>query len=188
MHSLSYSGSATFLNPYFPSCSWVWRLLQDWFSVSLSHRLQRPRSFVQYIDGITMYGHNHKYTTLFWLSSPESNQRKLALSVVKPVPASKSRLIQPTSVRTFRISLLDISQCLCNYRKLTNHLSEMKRLVPECWTDWFDRDNPSGTGDWETLSDLRTENPGKICPKPFGIEATTLTGVSVAAAGDVIFK
>ncbi|KAF3849962.1 hypothetical protein F7725_019681 [Dissostichus mawsoni] len=32
-----------------------------------------------------------------------------------------------------------------------------------CWTDWFDRDNPSGSGDWELSSDLRKENPGKIC-------------------------
>ncbi|XP_068591948.1 cartilage intermediate layer protein 2-like [Cebidichthys violaceus] len=56
-----------------------------------------------------------------------------------------------------------------------------------CWTDWFDRDNPSGSGDWETLSSLRIENPGKICPEPVAIEVQTLTGLSVAAAGDVIF-
>lgn len=55
-----------------------------------------------------------------------------------------------------------------------------------CWTDWFDRDDPSGTGDWETLSSLRTKYPGKICPKPIDIEAKTVTGLSVAAAGDVI--
>lgn len=59
---------------------------------------------------------------------------------------------------------------------------------PECWTDWFDRDDPSGTGDWEVLYNLRKENPGKICPKPIDIEATTLSGLSVAAAGDVIYK
>ncbi|XP_023816898.1 cartilage intermediate layer protein 2-like [Oryzias latipes] len=35
-----------------------------------------------------------------------------------------------------------------------------------CWTEWFDRDNPSGSGDWELLSDLRKENPGKICETP----------------------
>ncbi|XP_047429845.1 cartilage intermediate layer protein 2-like [Mugil cephalus] len=58
----------------------------------------------------------------------------------------------------------------------------------QCWTDWFDRDNPSGTGDWESLYNLRKENPGKICPKPVNIEARTLSGLSVAAAGDVIYK
>ncbi|XP_068585488.1 mucin-5B-like [Cebidichthys violaceus] len=57
-----------------------------------------------------------------------------------------------------------------------------------CWTDWFDRDNPSGTGDWETLLHLRKENPGMICPKPGDIEAQTLTGLSVAAAGNVIYR
>ncbi|XP_056284654.1 mucin-5AC-like isoform X3 [Pseudoliparis swirei] len=55
-----------------------------------------------------------------------------------------------------------------------------------CWTKWFDRDNPSGNGDWETLVHLHKENPGQICPKPAAIEAQTLTGLSVAAAGEVI--
>ncbi|KAF3849963.1 hypothetical protein F7725_019682 [Dissostichus mawsoni] len=47
----------------------------------------------------------------------------------------------------------------------------------QCWTDWFDRDDPTVTGDWETFSDLYNENPGKICPKPLAIEATTLSGL-----------
>ncbi|XP_034087319.1 cartilage intermediate layer protein 1-like [Gymnodraco acuticeps] len=42
-----------------------------------------------------------------------------------------------------------------------------------CWTKWFDRDNPSGTGDWELLKDLRKENTGKICKYPLYIEAIT---------------
>ncbi|XP_068199058.1 uncharacterized protein [Antennarius striatus] len=58
----------------------------------------------------------------------------------------------------------------------------------QCWTDWYDRDNPSGTGDWETLSNLRAENPGKICPKPVEIEARSLLGVPAGATGDVIHK
>ncbi|XP_049446803.1 uncharacterized protein LOC125897487 isoform X11 [Epinephelus fuscoguttatus] len=58
----------------------------------------------------------------------------------------------------------------------------------QCWTDWFDRDNPSGNGDWENLSNLRKENPGKICAKPLGIEARTLLGLSPAAAGEIIYK
>ncbi|XP_059212884.1 cartilage intermediate layer protein 2-like [Centropristis striata] len=59
---------------------------------------------------------------------------------------------------------------------------------PGCWTQWFDRDNPSGTGDWETLSSLLKANPGKICTQPIGVEAKTLSGLTAAAAGDVIFK
>ncbi|XP_034058681.1 cartilage intermediate layer protein 1-like [Gymnodraco acuticeps] len=42
-----------------------------------------------------------------------------------------------------------------------------------CWTDWFDRDNPSGSGDWELLKDLRKENPGKICEYPLHIKVVT---------------
>ncbi|XP_034383963.1 uncharacterized protein LOC117727657 [Cyclopterus lumpus] len=58
----------------------------------------------------------------------------------------------------------------------------------KCWTQWYDRDDPSGSGDWETFSQLHKENPGKICPKPAAIQAQTLTGLSVAAAGDVIYR
>ncbi|XP_066284939.1 uncharacterized protein [Branchiostoma lanceolatum] len=39
------------------------------------------------------------------------------------------------------------------------------------WTRWYDRDNPSATGDWENLSNLRQENPGQICAAPSGIQA-----------------
>ncbi|XP_078681739.1 uncharacterized protein LOC144916486 [Branchiostoma floridae x Branchiostoma belcheri] len=45
--------------------------------------------------------------------------------------------------------------------------------APNCdrWTGWFDRDNPSGIGDYETLLHLRRENPGKICSTPSAIQA-----------------
>ncbi|XP_028296103.1 mucin-5AC-like [Gouania willdenowi] len=56
--------------------------------------------------------------------------------------------------------------------------------VPGCWTDWFDRDNPSGSGDWELLKNLHKENPGKICPQPSQIQAQTLSGQNVPAPGD----
>ena len=46
-------------------------------------------------------------------------------------------------------------------------------LVTVCWTRWYDRDDPSGTGDWEPLSNLRSENPGQICDNPLYIEAVT---------------
>uniref|UniRef100_A0A3P9I640 WxxW domain-containing protein n=1 Tax=Oryzias latipes TaxID=8090 RepID=A0A3P9I640_ORYLA len=35
-------------------------------------------------------------------------------------------------------------------------------FLPDCWTQWFDRDDPSGTGDWETLSDLLKQYPNEI--------------------------
>ncbi|XP_068578556.1 cartilage intermediate layer protein 1-like [Cebidichthys violaceus] len=56
-----------------------------------------------------------------------------------------------------------------------------------CWTGWFDRDNPSGTGDWELLSNLRTDYPGQICKRPWRIEAvTTDTNTPATQTGDVI--
>ncbi|XP_061538148.1 mucin-5AC [Phycodurus eques] len=56
----------------------------------------------------------------------------------------------------------------------------------ECWTQWFDQDNPSGTGDYETLSKLHKENPGKICKQPVQIEVKTTSGASVGSTGNVI--
>ena len=40
------------------------------------------------------------------------------------------------------------------------------------WTGWYDRDNPSGTGDHETLFNLLQENPNSdLCKIPTGIQA-----------------
>ncbi|KAK3543281.1 hypothetical protein QTP70_014055 [Hemibagrus guttatus] len=52
-----------------------------------------------------------------------------------------------------------------------------------CYTQWFDRDNPSGYGDYETLSNLRAEYPRKICANPMSIQAATLTGVPAESIG-----
>ncbi|XP_077422338.1 mucin-5AC-like [Vanacampus margaritifer] len=57
----------------------------------------------------------------------------------------------------------------------------------ECWTPWFDRDNPSGKGDFETLPDLHKENPWKICKHPIKIEIKTTSGDSASSTGDVIY-
>ncbi|XP_053483339.1 cartilage intermediate layer protein 1-like isoform X1 [Ictalurus furcatus] len=54
-----------------------------------------------------------------------------------------------------------------------------------CYTQWFDRDNPSGNGDNETLRDLRAEYPRMICSKPLTIQAATLTGVPAESIGQV---
>ncbi|XP_017267557.1 cartilage intermediate layer protein 2 [Kryptolebias marmoratus] len=42
-----------------------------------------------------------------------------------------------------------------------------------CWTEWFNRDTPGGTGDLEVLKKLREEYPGKICRRPREIQAVT---------------
>ena len=75
----------------------------------------------------------------------------------------------------------------CIVLRAGKHLSCALRFVTglECWTDWFDRDDPTGNGDFETLVDLRSEYPGKICPSPVQIEVTTISGVSHTATGNV---
>lgn len=55
----------------------------------------------------------------------------------------------------------------------TSLLVSLLLLVAVCWTKWYDRDNPSGTGDWELLSNLMAENPGEIWYYPLYIEAVT---------------
>ncbi|CAI5782741.1 Uncharacterized protein PODLI_1B026164 [Podarcis lilfordi] len=54
-----------------------------------------------------------------------------------------------------------------------------------CTTRWFDRDDPSGVGDFETLADLRKEYPMDICPKPTGIEAQTVEGTPASSTGQI---
>ena len=39
------------------------------------------------------------------------------------------------------------------------------------WTKWFNRDDPAGPCDCETLDELRYENPGEICDFPVVMEA-----------------
>ncbi|KAK7882740.1 hypothetical protein WMY93_028914 [Mugilogobius chulae] len=60
--------------------------------------------------------------------------------------------------------------------------------TPNCWTQWFDRDDPSGTGDWETLSNLQMENPGKICSRPLHIQVLTVSGQPVSSTGNMIYR
>ncbi|XP_060115263.1 uncharacterized protein LOC132587077 [Heteronotia binoei] len=57
--------------------------------------------------------------------------------------------------------------------------------VPVCRTRWFDRDNPSGKGDYETLHNLRKDYPDEICPDPVGIEAQTLNGTPASHTGQI---
>ena len=53
------------------------------------------------------------------------------------------------------------------------------------WSDWYNRDNPGGTGDYETLKVLRKINPG-ICEKPSAIECQTIKGVNYTQSGEKI--
>ncbi|XP_078681206.1 uncharacterized protein LOC144916087 isoform X3 [Branchiostoma floridae x Branchiostoma belcheri] len=75
--------------------------------------------------------------------------------------------------------------CLSNYCGGCNAKCVPKPAKCISWTDWFDRDNPTGTGDWETLSDLQNENPGRICDSPTGIQARVIgTGQDASTTGE----
>ncbi|KAF7709725.1 cartilage intermediate layer protein 1-like [Silurus meridionalis] len=65
------------------------------------------------------------------------------------------------------------------------YVGALAPLPKVCYTQWFDRDNPSGVGDYETLVHLRAEYPQKICNKPLTIQAATLTGVPAESIGQV---
>ncbi|XP_033116938.1 uncharacterized protein LOC117116913 isoform X1 [Anneissia japonica] len=58
--------------------------------------------------------------------------------------------------------------------------------VKETWTPWYDRDNPSGTGDWETVSNLLSEHPATMCAKPIGIECQTTAGQPYTSTNDTV--
>ncbi|CAH1251598.1 CILP2 [Branchiostoma lanceolatum] len=66
--------------------------------------------------------------------------------------------------------------CVATYKYLVVRyacLAEGSARSAGCpsWTPWYDRDDPSATGDFETLRRLRRENLGEICFKPSTIEA-----------------
>ena len=56
--------------------------------------------------------------------------------------------------------------------------------TPTWWTGWYDRDNPSGTGDWETRADH-----GNVClgDTVIGIEGKTLSGTPAHQTGESLY-
>lgn len=53
------------------------------------------------------------------------------------------------------------------------------------WTEWYNRDGPDGTGDWETLTDLKKANP-EICNDPLQVQCQTTTGLDYTQTGEVV--
>uniref|UniRef100_A0A4W3GXB8 hyaluronoglucosaminidase n=1 Tax=Callorhinchus milii TaxID=7868 RepID=A0A4W3GXB8_CALMI len=56
------------------------------------------------------------------------------------------------------------------------------------WTEWFDRDDERGSGDWEKLSDLRAAFPGNICASPVDMQASTVDGIPANLTTEVFHK
>jgi len=56
--------------------------------------------------------------------------------------------------------------------------------LSECRTPWFDRDNPGGVGDYETLLLTLVTYPHQACAQPIAIEVTTISGTPVLPTGN----
>jgi len=63
--------------------------------------------------------------------------------------------------------------------------------VPRCttgsWTRFFDGDNPTGTGDYETTEILLRNHPGEMCRNPTSFDARVVsTNASFDTVGQVL--
>ncbi|XP_048119132.1 cell migration-inducing and hyaluronan-binding protein [Alosa alosa] len=56
------------------------------------------------------------------------------------------------------------------------------------WTEWFDRDDERGSGDWEKLSDLHKAFPERLCSNPTDMEAETHDGIPANMTGEIFSK
>lgn len=56
--------------------------------------------------------------------------------------------------------------------------------TPTWWSRWYDRDNPSGTGDWETRADHSNVCLGDIV---LSIEGETLSGTPANQTGETFY-
>uniref|UniRef100_A0A8C6TSM3 WxxW domain-containing protein n=1 Tax=Neogobius melanostomus TaxID=47308 RepID=A0A8C6TSM3_9GOBI len=79
-----------------------------------------------------------------------------------------------------------VSMFFSNFVQLPKSITTIAPWHTDCWTQWFDRDNPSGPGDYETLSALHAEYPGKICAYPLQIQVLTTAWHPVSSTGDII--
>uniref|UniRef100_A0A3Q4GGR5 Cell migration inducing hyaluronidase 1 n=1 Tax=Neolamprologus brichardi TaxID=32507 RepID=A0A3Q4GGR5_NEOBR len=84
-----------------------------------------------------------------------------------------SSVVEDTAVYQGR----NLSVCLCFFVS-----SEAE------WSNWFDRDDERGSGDWEKLSDLHKAYPDRLCSSPLDIQAETHDGIPSNQTGDVIHK
>ncbi|XP_077371422.1 mucin-5AC-like [Festucalex cinctus] len=54
-----------------------------------------------------------------------------------------------------------------------------------CRTGWFDVDNPTDGGDYETLDKVQSVNAAAVCSHPVAVEAVTVAGIPAAKTGNV---
>lgn len=54
-----------------------------------------------------------------------------------------------------------------------------------CRTGWFNVDNPTNGGDYETLDKVQRVNAAGVCSQPVAVEAMTVSGIPAHKTGDV---
>lgn len=72
-------------------------------------------------------------------------------------------------------------------KNLTSILLSIRLFVFVCpteaeWTEWFDRDDERGSGDWEKLTELREAYPDRLCNSPLDIQVNVVHSTSIQYA------
>ena len=76
-------------------------------------------------------------------------------------------------------------------KKIFLHLFFIGYTPPSClngrWTQFFDRDQPSGNGDYETLNVINRQYLGRACSNPTAVDARVVSnGSDYRTAGQVV--
>ncbi|XP_008322770.2 uncharacterized protein LOC103389224 [Cynoglossus semilaevis] len=109
--------------------------------------------------------------------------------VLKTVTRTKRRIVKMQfSVNLFAVLIFGHIQHTTQLRgEIGIVVSSPWEVDGQCWTDWFNDDDPSIDGDSETLTDLLTAHPDQICLEPIEIQVRTESGENMESTGDVIF-
>lgn len=93
--------------------------------------------------------------------------------------------------------VVETRQCKCQCQEgFAGRLCEVRAPVrknlpiPTCsfgdWTQWYDRDDPTGMGDYEDLASIRQRHFGVICKRPSVIDGRLLNGQHWATSGELL--
>jgi len=110
--------------------------------------------------------------------------------------AVESRIIGTSSLSTTEIVSFSLAGLMClNVDQTSGYCSDYEirfccevMAVGECtgrWSTWKDRDNPSGTGDWELLRDFTDDD---LCLDPVAAEARIIGATSLTTTEIVSFS
>lgn len=119
------------------------------------------------------------YTQLNSAGGPNELQRK-GLAHVGLLPQLMSDL---QTVGTPSAYLDHLNRSAENFLQLWERSVSLGTVTSGNWTGWLNRDGPSGSGDWETLSEFLPL--GQACSSPVGIQCQTPSGVDWTQSGEV---